>query len=148
VAVHVCCLPSLPMPPTAPLSPLPPDAAALSRSSTFYLAAILPAKCASCACHTTRLTFSQVCASGALLNCIGPSLSPVFEHPRRRALRKVELGGLGGGDVGTCLTAAAGHHAERGAGHDVSRCLHPRNGVKLLVVEHGQHQKGYYFVVA
>jgi len=46
-------------------------------------------------CHTTRLTFSQVCASGALLNCIGPSLSPVFEHPRRRALRKVELGGWG-----------------------------------------------------
>lgn len=32
---------------------------------------------------------SQVCASGALLNCIGPSLSPVFEHPRRKALRKV-----------------------------------------------------------
>ena len=52
---------------------------------------------------------------------------------------------MGGGDVGTCLTAAAGHHAERGAGHDVSRSLHPRNGVKLLVVEHGQHQKGYCF---
>ena len=37
----------------------------------------------------------QVCASGALLNCIGPSLSPVFDHPRRRALRKVMMGGGG-----------------------------------------------------
>ena len=44
---------------------------------------------AALAVHTWRAHTLQVCASGALLNCIGPSLSPVFEHPRRKALRKV-----------------------------------------------------------
>jgi hypothetical protein len=43
----------------------------------------------------------QVCASGALLNCIGPSLSPVFEHPRRKTLRKVGM--RAGGEGRWCV---------------------------------------------
>jgi hypothetical protein len=69
------------------------DVAASSRSSTFSSAATLQAKCCTCSSsfHVQWRHASQVCASGALLNCIGPSLSPVFEHPRRKTLRKVGM---------------------------------------------------------